>query len=223
MNVAYYLFKHTLPLMMSLPSFLHQARFFFQQLISGSKLLSLNEILSLKIHILDGTAQAMPRVKICDFGYSKCVAFLSQKSTVGTPAYIAPDSFYFKKGIMMGRSQVYWSCWVTLYVMLVGSYPFEDPDDPKNFRKTSGGILKCSLFKIPDYIRVFHILQSSFYRDYLWLTTEKNLPYRADGREKAGRAMDRQTTCPKALMKFLSIIQEASKPVLPVKGCRAFA
>jgi serine/threonine-protein kinase SRK2 len=33
-----------------------------------------------------------------------------------------------------------WSCGVTLYVMLVCGYPFEDPDDPKNFRKTIGVI-----------------------------------------------------------------------------------
>ena len=33
-----------------------------------------------------------------------------------------------------------WSCGVTLYVMLVGAYPFEDPEDPRNFRKTIGVI-----------------------------------------------------------------------------------
>jgi len=46
-----------------------------------------------------------------------------------------------------------WSCGVTLYVMLVGGYPFEDPDDPKNFRKTIGRIVSIQ-YKIPEYVHI---------------------------------------------------------------------
>lgn len=38
-----------------------------------------------------------------------------------------------------------WSCGVTLYVMLVGAYPFEDPEEPKNFRKTIHVSFKASI------------------------------------------------------------------------------
>ncbi|KAJ0228661.1 Protein kinase domain-containing protein [Hirschfeldia incana] len=46
-----------------------------------------------------------------------------------------------------------WSCGVTLYVMLVGAYPFEDPNDPKNFRKTIQRIMAIQ-YKIPDYVHI---------------------------------------------------------------------
>jgi serine/threonine protein kinase len=46
--------------------------------------------LKLENTLLDG--RPAPRLKICDFGYSKSAVLDSQpKSTVGTPAYIAPE------------------------------------------------------------------------------------------------------------------------------------
>ncbi|KAM3308631.1 serine/threonine-protein kinase SAPK3 isoform X2 [Capsicum chacoense] len=131
-----------------------EARFFFQQLISGVSYCHSMEIchrdLKLENTLLDGSP--IPRVKICDFGYSKSGLLHSQpKSTVGTPAYIAPEILSRKE--YDGKVADVWSCGVTLYVMLVGAYPFEDPDDPRNFRKTIGRIMSAQ-FSIPDYIRI---------------------------------------------------------------------
>ncbi|THU53883.1 hypothetical protein C4D60_Mb10t19080 [Musa balbisiana] len=71
-----------------------QARYFFQQLISGVSYCHYMQIchrdLKLENTLLDGSPA--PRLKICDFGYSKSSLLHSRpKSTVGTPAYIAPE------------------------------------------------------------------------------------------------------------------------------------
>ncbi|XP_023926016.1 serine/threonine-protein kinase SAPK3 isoform X2 [Quercus suber] len=131
-----------------------EARFFFQQLISGVSYCHAMEIchrdLKLENTLLDGSPT--PRLKICDFGYSKSALLHSQpKSTVGTPAYIAPEVLQRKE--YDGKIADVWSCGVTLYVMLVGAYPFEDPEDPRNFRKTIGRIMSVQ-YSIPDYVRV---------------------------------------------------------------------
>uniref|UniRef100_A0A2K1R443 Protein kinase domain-containing protein n=1 Tax=Populus trichocarpa TaxID=3694 RepID=A0A2K1R443_POPTR len=42
---------------------------------------------------------------------------------------------------------------MTLYAMLVGAYPFEDQEDPKNFRKTINRIMAVQ-YKIPDYVHI---------------------------------------------------------------------
>ncbi|CAK9173323.1 unnamed protein product [Ilex paraguariensis] len=131
-----------------------EARFFFQQLISGVSYCHAMEIchrdLKLENTLLDGSPA--PRLKICDFGYSKSGLLHSQpKSTVGTPAYIAPEVLSRKE--YDGKIADVWSCGVTLYVMLVGAYPFEDPEDPRNFRKTIGRIMTVQ-YSIPDYVRV---------------------------------------------------------------------
>ncbi|KAF5200728.1 kinase [Thalictrum thalictroides] len=131
-----------------------EARYFFQQLISGVSYCHSMEIchrdLKLENTLLDGNAA--PRVKICDFGYSKSGVLHSKPhSTVGTPAYIAPEVLSRKE--YDGKIADVWSCGVTLYVMLVGSYPFEDPEDPRDFRKTIARIVSVQ-YSIPEYVHI---------------------------------------------------------------------
>ncbi|CAL9080306.1 unnamed protein product [Musa textilis] len=137
-----------------------EARFFFQQLISGVSYCHSTQAchrdLKLENTLLDGSTA--PRLKICNFGYSKSSVLHSlPKSTVGTPAYIAPEVLHKKeydgkKKELLWIADV-WSCGVTLYVMLVGAYPFEDPEEPKNFRKTLERILTVQ-YSIPDSIYI---------------------------------------------------------------------
>ncbi|CAB4267827.1 unnamed protein product [Prunus armeniaca] len=129
-----------------------EARYFFQQLISGVSYCHSLQIchrdLKLENTLLDGSPA--PRLKICDFGYSKSSLLHSRpKSTVGTPAYIAPEVLSRREY----DGKMYGSCGVTLYVMLVGAYPFEDQEDPKNFRKTINRIMAVQ-YKIPDYVHI---------------------------------------------------------------------
>ncbi|XP_020578161.1 serine/threonine-protein kinase SAPK7-like [Phalaenopsis equestris] len=131
-----------------------EARYFFQQLISGVSYCHQMQIchrdLKLENTLLDGSPA--PRLKICDFGYSKSSVLHSRpKSAVGTPAYIAPEILSRRE--YDGKMVDVWSCGVTLYVMLVGAYPFEDPEDPKNFRKTIQRIMSVQ-YVIPDYVYV---------------------------------------------------------------------
>ncbi|KXZ46115.1 hypothetical protein GPECTOR_47g393 [Gonium pectorale] len=124
-----------------------EARYFFQQLISGVDYCHASGVchrdLKLENTLLDGNPA--PRLKICDFGYSK------PKSTVGTPAYIAPEVLQRKE--YNGQPADVWSCGVTLYVMLVGAYPFEDPQDPRNFRKTIQRIMNVK-FSFPSNMQI---------------------------------------------------------------------
>ncbi|KAL3843931.1 hypothetical protein ACJIZ3_001334 [Penstemon smallii] len=146
-----------------------EARFFFQQLISGVSYCHAMQIchrdLKLENTLLDGSPA--PRLKICDFGYSKSSVLHSQpKSTVGTPAYIAPEVLLKKE--YDGKIADVWSCGVTLYVMLVGAYPFEDPEEPKNFRKTIQRIVNVQ-YSIPDYVHISpecsHLISRIFVAD----------------------------------------------------------
>ncbi|XP_020582373.1 serine/threonine-protein kinase SAPK2-like [Phalaenopsis equestris] len=203
-----------------------EARFFFQQLISGVSYCHSMQIchrdLKLENTLLDGSSA--PMLKICDFGYSKSSVLHSQpKSTVGTPAYIAPEVLCRKE--YDGKIADVWSCGVTLYVMLVGAYPFEDPDDPRNFRKTIGRILSVQ-YSIPDYVRISahcrHLLSRIFVADpekritmeeikeHPWFL--KNLPLElADGYKENLKNTDMDSPS-QSIEEINLIIEEAKKP-----------
>ncbi|XP_042939295.1 serine/threonine-protein kinase SAPK1-like isoform X2 [Carya illinoinensis] len=203
----------------------NESRFFFQQLISGVSYCHSMQIchrdLKLENTLLDGSTA--PCVKICDFGYSKSSVFHSQpKSTVGTPAYIAPEVLSKKE--YDGKIADVWSSGVTLYVMLVGAYPFGDPNDPRNFRKTIGRILTVH-YEIPDFVQVSvecrHLLSRIFVanpekritipeiKNHPWFL--KNLPIEL---MEGGSWQSNDVNNPsQSIEEVSSIIQEAMKPL----------
>ncbi|XP_060198936.1 serine/threonine-protein kinase SAPK2-like isoform X2 [Lycium barbarum] len=207
-----------------------EARFFFQQLISGVSYCHFMQIchrdLKLENTLLDGSAA--PRVKICDFGYSKSSVFHSQpKSTVGTPAYVAPEILTRKE--YDGKLADVWSCGVTLYIMLVGAYPFQDPSDPKNFTKTIAKILSVR-YSIPEQVQISvecrHLLTRIFVADpekritipeikmHPWFL--KNLPVEL---MEGGSYQCVDVNNPSQSMEeVLAIIQEARIPLQVPKG-----
>ncbi|GAB4861271.1 Serine/threonine-protein kinase sapk2 [Ancistrocladus abbreviatus] len=202
----------------------NEARFFFQQLISGVSYCHSMQIchrdLKLENTLLDGSAA--PRVKICDFGYSKSLVLHSQpKSAVGTPAYIAPEVLSRKE--YDGKIADVWSSGVTLFVMLFGAYPFEDPEDPKNFRKTICRILAVQ-YSIPSHIPIsvecWHLLSRIFVgnpekritiseiKNHPWFL--KNLPVEL---MEGGSWQRNDVNQPsQSTEEILSIIQEARQP-----------
>ncbi|KAH0989199.1 hypothetical protein GBA52_000682 [Prunus armeniaca] len=171
--------------------------------------------------VRDKLTRELFAVKFIERG-QKSVLHSQPKSTVGTPAYIAPE--VLSKSKYDGQIADVWSCGVTLYVMIVGAYPFEDPQDPRNFRKTIGRILSVQ-YSIPDNVRVSiecrHLLSHIFVADpkkritipeiksHPWFV--KNLPMEM---MEGGSWQTHDVNNPsQSIEEVQSIIQEARKPV----------
>ncbi|KAG6775835.1 hypothetical protein POTOM_019334 [Populus tomentosa] len=303
-----------------------EARFFFQQLISGVSYCHAMQVchrdLKLENTLLDDSPA--PRLKICDFGYSKNVCIRSSlriillkwffhveytillkgcpleaddvdlynmddnqfysyssvlhsqpKSTVGTPAYIAPEVllrqeydgkvFQFSMDLILFRLddtcwnsfvasrfslgakhsvQVHvdivkhifkvadvWSCGVTLYVMLVGSYPFEDPAEPKDFRKTIQRVINVQ-YSIPDSILITpecrHLISRIFdadpatritipeIRNHEWFL--KNLPADLMDEKTMGSQFEEPDQPMQSVDAIMQIVSEATVPAVGAHG-----
>ncbi|CAK9144515.1 unnamed protein product [Ilex paraguariensis] len=205
-----------------------EARFFFQQLTSGVSYCHAMQVchrdLKLENTLLDGSPA--PRLKICDFGYSKSSVLHSQpNSTVGTPAYIAPE--VLRKKEYDGEIADVWSCGVTLYVMLVGAYPFEDPDDSKNFHKTIQRILNVQ-YAIPDFVHISaecrHLISRIFVadpakritmpeiRNHEWFL--KNLPAELMDESSTSNQFEEPDQPMQSIDEIMQIIAEATIPAV---------
>ena len=85
-------------------------------------------------------------LKIVDFGLSNTYkAGDTLQTACGSPCYAAPEMIAGKR--YHGLQVDIWSSGVTLYAMLCGYLPFEDPDTAILYKK----ILKGD-FEIPDFL-----------------------------------------------------------------------
>lgn len=107
--------------------------------------------------------------------------------------------------------------------MLVGAYPFEDPEDPKNFKKTLQRILSVH-YSIPDYVRITqecrHLLSRIFVanpdkritipeiKKHPWFLKNLPLEFMEDGENWS---QNDESNSSQNIEEILTIIQEAMK------------
>ncbi|XP_056636460.1 5'-AMP-activated protein kinase catalytic subunit alpha-2 [Diorhabda carinulata] len=124
----------------------HEARRFFQQIISGVDYCHRHMIVHRDLKPENLLLDHNMHVKIADFGLSNMMMdgeFL--RTSCGSPNYAAPEVISGK--LYAGPEVDVWSCGVILYALLCGTLPFDDEHVPTLFRKIKSGI-----FPIPDYL-----------------------------------------------------------------------
>ncbi|KAM4707779.1 calcium/calmodulin-dependent protein kinase kinase 2 isoform 2-T4 [Discoglossus pictus] len=105
-----------------------QGRFYFQDLIKGIEYLHYQKIIHRDIKPSNLLVGEDGHVKIADFGVSNQFegtdAFLS--NTVGTPAFMAPETLCEARKRFSGKALDVWAMGVTLHCFVFGQCPFMD-------------------------------------------------------------------------------------------------
>ncbi|XP_077104712.1 calcium/calmodulin-dependent protein kinase kinase 2 isoform X2 [Siphateles boraxobius] len=105
-----------------------QARFYFQDLLRGIEYLHYQKIIHRDIKPSNLLVGEDGHVKIADFGVSNQFegtdALLT--STVGTPAFLAPETLSETRKNFSGKALDVWAMGVTLYCFIFGVCPFMD-------------------------------------------------------------------------------------------------
>uniref|UniRef100_A0A3Q0QR99 Protein kinase D4 n=1 Tax=Amphilophus citrinellus TaxID=61819 RepID=A0A3Q0QR99_AMPCI len=105
-------------------------RFLVMQILEALRYLHLKHIAHCDLkpeNVLLATADPLPQVKLCDFGFARIIGEKSfRRSVVGTPAYLAPEVISSNG---YNRSLDMWSVGVIMYVSLSGTFPFNEDED----------------------------------------------------------------------------------------------
>lgn len=114
-----------------------ETRYFFKQIISALEYCHSNNVahrdLKLDNTLLDGSDP--PYIKICDFGFAKSWGNDEEGNLftqIGTPVYMSPEVITAREKNQGydARGNDIWSAGVLLFVMLLGSFPFDHEEHP---------------------------------------------------------------------------------------------
>ena len=119
---------------------------FYNQIVAGIEFLHSKGIAHRDLKPENLLLDKQKNLKIVDFGLSNTYKVgQTLKTACGSPCYAAPEMIAGKR--YNGIEVDIWSSGVTLYAMLCGFLPFEDPDTALLYKK----ILKGD-FELPDFL-----------------------------------------------------------------------
>ncbi|XP_010718413.1 calcium/calmodulin-dependent protein kinase kinase 2 isoform X2 [Meleagris gallopavo] len=143
-----------------------QARFYFQDLIKGIEYLHYQKIIHRDIKPSNLLVGEDGHVKIADFGVSNefkgADALLT--NTVGTPAFMAPETLSETRKIFSGKALDVWAMGITLYCFVFGQCPFMDERILSLHNK-----IKTQTLEFPDQPEV-----TDFLKDLIMRMLDKN-------------------------------------------------
>lgn len=131
------------------------AAFYFLQLLRGVEFMHDNGFCHRDLKAENCmVVKKTQKLKIIDFGLARSLES-AVTSTTGTPDYLAPELLVTSRKDRPTIDQTavdVWAMGVILYLLVTGTYPFEDPDDPECFAQVFKNIRKCNLRPVPAHV-----------------------------------------------------------------------